>query len=363
MFKKLSVTAILLCLCLLLGACTSNGSIWPFGNSGEQKSSIQYKLGMIKPNAYNTVNGLSLEPGSCISIIGRYSGDGYWDAVENGARQAIEDLNELLGYKGGDKIKLSFCAPNVYNDVDEQINLLDEELDRAPAAIAIATVDKSACFVQFDLAAENSVPIITFDTRNNYKNIASHIATNNYEAAQTAAKQLAAVMENDGTVAIFVENSVSQICEDRVQGFLDTIASDFPNVSVAKVYYLDELTASTHTTAEKAIKNVFKNNPNLKGIYTTDGNTTQLVANALKSLKKTDLKFVAFDAGNKQIRLLENDVLDGLIIQNPYGIGYATVVASVRVALGLGNESFVNTGYAWVTKENLEDPNIKKMLY
>lgn len=363
MFKKLSFTAILLCFCLLLGACAGDGSIWPFGNNEDEKSSIEYKLNMIKPNAYNTVNGLSLEPGSCISIIGRYSGDSYWDELEDGARQAIEDLNELLGYTGSDKIKLSFCAPNIYNDVDEQVNLLDEELDRAPAAIAIATADKYACQVQFDLAAENSIPIITFDTKSIYKNIASHISTNNLEAAQTAAKQLAALMENTGEIAIFAEDSLSQSCEDRVQGFLETIASDFPNISTVNVYYLDQVCASSHTTAEKAIKNILKNNPNIKGIYATDAGTSQSVANVLKSLKKTDLKFVAFDAGNKQVRLLENGTIDGLIVQNPYGMGYATVVAAIRIALGLGNESFVNTGYVWITKEMLEDPNVKKMLY
>lgn len=360
MLKKFRLVAFFLCLCLIVGACTSNGSIWPFGNTEEQKTAIQYKLSMIKPNAYSTVKGLSLEPGSCISIIGRYSGDGYWDELEDGARQAVADLNELLGYKGADKIKLSFCAPNIYNDVDEQINLLDEELDRAPSAIAIATVDPTACMVQFDLAAENNIPIITFDTKNNYKNIASHIATDNLEAAQTAANQLADIMGDKGAVAIFVQDSISQISKERLQGFLDTIAADHPEISVANIYYLDALDDAAH---EKAIKNILKNNPNIKGLYSTDANATQLVANVLKSMKKTDYHFVSFDAGNKQVRLLENDVLDGLITPNPYGIGYATVVAAVRVALGLGNESFVNTGYAWVTKENLDTPDIKKMLY
>ena len=363
MLKKFRFAAFFLCLCLILGACAGNGSIWPFGNSEGQKTAIQYKLGMIKPNAYNTVKGLSLEPGSCISIIGRYSGDSYWDELEDGARQAVTDLNELLGYKGSDKITLSFCAPNIYNDADEQINLLDEELDRAPVAIAIATADETACMVQFDLAAENSIPIITFDTRNNYKNIASHISTNNLEAAQTAASQLASLMGGSGAVAIFVQDSISQISKDRLQGFLDTISADYPGISVANIYYLDEQDDADDEAREKAIKNILKNNPNIKGLYATDANATQLVANVLKDMKKTNLKFVAFDAGNKQVRLLENDVLDGLIIQNPYATGYATVVACVRVSLGLGNESFVNTGYAWVTKENLDTPDIKKMLY
>jgi ribose transport system substrate-binding protein len=63
------------------------------------------------------------------------------------------------------------------------------------------------------------------------------------------------------------------------------------------------------------------------------------------------------------MKLLENGTLEGLILQNPYGMGYATVVAAARVSLGLGNEAFVNCGYSWVTKENLESNDIKGMLY
>ena len=46
-----------------------------------------------------------------------------------------------------------------------------------------------------------------------------------------------------------------------------------------------------------------------------------------------------------------------------YQQGYATVVAATRVALGLGNESVVDSGYTWVTPENMNTKEIKKMLY
>ena len=49
--------------------------------------------------------------------------------------------------------------------------------------------------------------------------------------------------------------------------------------------------------------------------------------------------------------------------KNPYGIGYATVVACARAVLGQGNEAMVSTGYTWVTKDNMNKDSIKKMLY
>ena len=50
-------------------------------------------------------------------------------------------------------------------------------------------------------------------------------------------------------------------------------------------------------------------------------------------------------------------------MQNPFGMGYATVVAAARASLDMGNEAVVNTGYTWVTKENLKTDEVQKILY
>ena len=103
--------------------------------------------------------------------------------------------------------------------------------------------------------------------------------------------------------------------------------------------------------------------PNLKGIYATNLDATQLVAGVLKKAERTDLKFVGFDGGEEQMKLLKDGTLNGLIVQNPFAMGYATVVAAARVSLGLGNESVVDSGYPWVTTQNMDTKEIKKMLY
>ena len=67
-----------------------------------------------------------------------------------------------------------------------------------------------------------------------------------------------------------------------------------------------------------------------------------------KTTGEDRIKVVSFDGGEDQMKLLEDGKIDGLIVQNPYGIGYATVVACARAVLGQGNEATVSTGYTWV---------------
>ena len=385
-------TAIILCLSFLLCACaddSKNNEANPDDLTDTQKNtetSEESKLLAITPTAYSHITGLNLAPGSSISIIGRYADDSFWSQVEAGANYAVDSLNESLGYTGNDKIKLTYSAPNNRDDVNEQINILDEELARYPIAIGIAAIDTSACTLQFDLASENSIPIITVDSGSDYHRVATHIATDNIEAASTAASKLAYGIGETGEVAVFVQDSSSMTAKERENGFVDKITNNFPNVSIVNIYHLDELGAMAETVAndlnevtvanggdalihpdnvtqEDVVEWVLTKNPNLKGIYATNLDTTQLVADVVTALERTDLNIIGFDGGSEQLELLENDVIDGLILQNPFGMGYATVIAAARVALDLGNESYVNTGYVWVTKDNLSETAISNMLY
>ena len=390
MKKRFRMMALVLSLALLGSGCSktpanggesTNANV---NNTANTEDENQSKLDALNPDAYGNVEGLTLEPGSYISIIGRYSGDSYWKEVEAGAKQAVADINTLLGYKGNDKIKLTFSAPSERDNVDEQVNILDEELARYPVAIAIAAVDTTACQVQFEAAADNGIPVVTFDSGSDYADIASHVSTNNIEASKTAANKLATLMERSGEVAVFVQDSFSMTAKEREQGFVEELAASFPDVSVVNIYHLDELgTMAANIAAEKnaalaegeqevdpasitqkeVVQYILEKNPNLKGIYATNLDTTQLVADVLSSLERDDLYFVGFDGGEEQLKLLEDDVVDGLVIQNPYGMGYAAVVSAARAVLELGNEAFVDSGYTWVTKDNMKEADIKKMLY
>ena len=389
MKKRFRITALVLSLALLGSGCSRTPA-----NSGAEsntntnktttEAANQSKLDALNPDAYGNVEGLTLEPGSYISIIGRYSGDSYWKEVEAGAKQAVADINTMLGYKGDDKIQLNFIAPSERDNVDEQVNILDEELARYPVAIAIAAVDTSACQVQFEAAADNGIPVVTFDSGSDYADIASHVSTNNLEAAKAAASELADMMEGTGEIAVFVQDSLSMTAKEREKGFVDTLSANYPNLPVVNVYHLDELETMAATiaaeknaelaegeegvnpasiTLEEVVQYILEKNPNLKGIYATNLDTTQLVAKVLTSLERDDLYFVGFDGGEEQLKLLENETLDGLVIQNPYGMGYAAVVSAARAVLKLGNEAFVDSGYTWVTKDNMTEAEIKKMLY
>lgn len=392
MKKRLGILALVLCMALAAAGCkkaslndgeTNTTSV---NKTNAKKNENQSKLDVLTPKAYSNVHGLNLEPGTTISIIGRGSDSDYWKAVEEGAQRAVDDINSMLGYKGDDKVKLTYSAPGAENDVDDQVNILDEELARYPAAVGIAAVDSGACEVQFDLAAENNIPIVAFDSGVDYQDIVSMVDTNNKEAAATAAGKLCDSIEDNGEIALFVHDSKSTSAKERENGFVDEITKNHPDVKIVKIYHLDKLedmqkeiagqttgaeaaegeaedSEGTEITQEEVVKYILEKNPGIKGCYATNEEAAKLVTGACESLEKEDMKIVSFDGGKDQLKLLKDGKIEGLIVQNPYGIGYATVVACGRAVLEQGNEAVVDTGYTWVTKKNMKDDIIKKMMY
>ena len=429
-----------LCMTVLAAGCGKKADDPVFTGDKTEAPVYQANLDAIKSSAYASVDNLDLEPGTYISVIGRASSTPYWNQVKAGVEQAATDLNTALGYSGNDKVKVLYSAPDENDNIDQQVNILDEELARYPDVIAISSVDASACSVQFDLAIENGIPIVAFDSGNSYQNIQSSCKTNNIEAATTGTKNFCEKIGDSGEILLLVHDTVSDTAKEREAGIKNELAANHPNVTVTETIYLDQLKMlkkqivaeqvgvtpeelaaaeagekkeettgtgdasetiadaasnaasssadeSANETAqevdnelsekmqqvndgaakmsdEDAIRYYMEKHPDLKGCIATNETVTQL---AIKTLDQLDaekhITLVGFDAGKEQVNALKDGKVDGLIVQNPFGMGYATVVAAARTVLEIGNEAEVNTGYVWVTADNMNDDTITPFLY
>ena len=418
--KKRLIAAVSLAVCAAMGicACGSGDSDNVFTGEKSQVPEWQPKLNMITPAVYGTVDDLDLEPGTYISVIGKMENSPYWKQVQEGVRQAADDINEKLGYTGEDKVKVLFNAPSDSEDIDEQVNILDEEMSRYPDVIAIASIDEDSSAVQFDLAIGNGIPIVAFDSRNSYQGIQCTCMTDNTVAAANGAEKLCEVIGDSGEAALLVQDSVSGNAREREEAFRQELSADHPGVSIVETIYLDqleemkrkaaaeklgvtleELNAWTEAASglgtdpdsdtgedpiseeaktkledidsiaggmsdEETVAYYLSKHPELKGCFGTNADAVVLGLEALRYMEKSeDIALVGFDSGKEQLEALDSGEIDGLIVQNPFGMGYAAVVAAARTILEIGNEAVVNTGYTWVDKENMEDEAVQLMLY
>ena len=107
---------------------------------------------------------------------------------------------------------------------------------------------------------------------------------------------------------------------------------------------------------------VLKLYPDVKGYYCTNETAANSVLDIVNASNK-EIKVIGFDAGAKQIKAVKDGVEIGVLSQNPYGMGYATVIAGVRADQGLENDAFINTGYQWIDNTSIELPEYQNYLY
>ncbi len=430
MMKKIrGWMAVTLCAAMCICGCKAGESAEkpekPAAVKEEKEKPYQKKLDMINPSAYDNVMGLEPEEGTSLSVIGKADGVPYWEEVRRGAEQAVKDINENLGYEGKKQVRVTYSAPGMPDNVDEQVNILDEELARYPAALAIAIADINACEVQFDLAAESDIPVVAFDSGSDYQGLMAMVSTDNREAAREAAQKLAESVKEKGEVILFIHDSKSGSAMSREQGFREEIEANYPEITIAEVCYMDRLsemreaiaaemngearpaesgdaqegtqnegqaegmgTADKDTlegedenpgtetqipaggeavtadmiTEEDVIDYLFERHPEVRGIYATNGDAVKRAVEALDR-NESRASLIGFDADEEELEALKEGKVEALVLQNPFGMGYAAVIASARAALSMGNEAVVDTGYTWITRKNLEDEGIQKLLY
>lgn len=306
---------------------------------------------------YTSLEELNPEPGSHIAVVVKSTKTGFWANVKKGMDAAVKDLNEKLEYKGEDKIRLSFEGPADETDVESQINIIDAVLSENPSILCLAAIDMESCAAQLETAAENDIPVVVLDSKVESDLINTVCATDNYAAGTEAAKKLAEAIGNKGQVAVMTHMEASETSQSREKGFTDEIAKNYPEIEIVNISHENEETSMPELA--QAVLTLY---PDVKGYYCTNEVTANNVLPVVQKSKK-EIVVIGFDAGKKQIEAVKSGVQLGMLAQNPYGMGYATVVAGVRADLGLENDAFINTGYQWIDKISLELPEYGNYLY
>ena len=307
---------------------------------------------------YLSVEGLALEPGTEIAMVATDSSNDFYSVVKQGAEQAIADLNTALGYSGKNKISFSYAAPKQENVVD-QINIIDQFLDKAPNALCIAFSDATACKTQLQMAKNNGIHLIAFDAPDDSQATETMIATDNMEAAEKAAAKMFTAVNYEGKIAVIVHNSLKQTGQERYRAITNQLQENYSNkdLRIVDVVYL----AQDNRSEKEILDNLLEKHPDLSGIICTDMVTTEMTIDYAKKMEERNFSIVGFDVSEKIVEAVNDGTILGTVAQDPYHIGYATVVAAARSVLGMENAENIQTGHIWVDASNVESEEVQDL--
>ena len=272
----------------------------------------------------------------------------FWQAVKSGAEQAAKDL----------KVKITFEGPETEAQVDKQIDMLAAALAKKPAAIGFAALDSKAAVPLLKKAQDAKIPVIAFDSGVDSDIPLTTATTDNVAAAALAADKMAALIGDEGDVAVVAHDQTSRTGIDRSEGFVKQMAAKHPKVKVVSVQFGggDQLKSTEITKA------ILQANPNLKGIFGANEGSAIGVLNGAREAKRK-IVVIGYDSGKTQKAAIRDGSMAGAITQNPVGIGYKTVEAAVKALKGEKLEKIIDTGFYWYDKTNIDDPKVAAVLY
>ncbi len=306
---------------------------------------------------YTSLEELTPEAGSRIAVVLKSTRDEFWTTVRDGIEDAVKALNEKMGYTGEDQIMVSFDGPTDDSDVEKQIDLIDTVLSENPTILCIAAIDRQSCEAQLEMAAENDIPVVMLDSGVESGPISALCATDNYAAGTEAAKKMAEAIGDEGQIAVMTHTESTQTSQDREKGFTDEISKNHPNIEIVNISHEND-----DFTMEKMADAVFTLYPEVEGYFCTNEDASGAVLDALDAAGK-EITVIGFDSGEQQQNAVKNGTELGFFAQNPYGMGYAAVIAGVRADQNLEVDTFINTSYQWIDSSNLENEEYSSYLY
>ncbi len=276
----------------------------------------------------------------------------YWQTVRLGTQQAAEELGLVVPFYG----------PAVETEVDVQMSMVENSIAKKVDAILLAPTDSEALVPLAKKATEQGIAVATFDVDiNNPEYRISFIATDNYAAGELAGEKMGELLGGEGKVGIIGHIAATMDTRERIGGFVDAITENYPDIELLEPVYGD----GDHQKSMDKATDMITAHPDLAGLYATNEGGAIGVALAVESAGKVgDLTVVGFDSSEQEIRYLQEGVINGFVVQNPFQMGYLGVKILYEHVMGIEEApSRVDTGVVWVDMENFEDEDIQKVLY
>ena len=282
-----------------------------------------------------------------IAVIPKGRSHLFWQSVHAGANKAA----------GENQVQILWSGPATETDFNGQLQIIDAMINQGVDAIAVAPIDKTVMVSAVDRAAKQGIPVIIFDSPVDTPNFVAQVATDNYHAGEMAAARVKEILHGKGQVAIVAVQVGGASTMAREKGFEDAIKSDAPGIQIMDKRYGNADFAQSLAVAE----NLLTTYPALDALFASNESSAVGSAQALKS-RKSRVKLVGFDSSPTLIEDLKAGLIDSLVVQNPFKMGYDSVQAAVMKLKGGTPQKIQNLAPRVVTKQDLSDPAVQAQL-
>jgi ribose transport system substrate-binding protein len=328
-------------------------------------SRLPWSLLLVSSLAFGFLaGGCGPDPGSAgsgvvrIAVIPKGTTHDFWKSVHAGAIKAEREINA-----GRRAVEVIWKGPQKEDDRSQQIMVVQNFIASRVDGIVLAPLDDTALLAPVRAAMGAGIPVVIFDSGLKGevgKDFVSYISTDNYKGGVLGARRLGEILGGKGRVILLRYQEGSDSTTLREKGFLETIAGDFPGITLISS---DLYAGATVETGYQRSQNLLARfGQEVNGIFCPNESSTFGMLRALEEAGLAGkVKFVGFDSSESLVQAMREDKIHGLVLQNPIRMCYLAVKAMYDRIQGKEVEPVVDTGATMVTKDNMDEAEIRQL--
>lgn len=289
-----------------------------------------------------------LQAKECIAVIPAGSGNHFWRSVESGAKQAGLEL----GYD------IFFRIPHDELAIAEQGTLLHEAMTKKCRALVLAP-NSPTRMEEIKLFNTQHIPVVVIDREMQLQPVYAKVMTDNYKAGQQAAALMIAKLGGQGKVTVLRLQQGVTSTDQREQGFIDTIQQSA--IQLLPPAYMGTDVATIRFNTNRYLE---QHLDSLDGLFTPNEMTT---LGAMVELRRRNqagkIIHIGFDYDRFLMQALSKGEIEGLMLQQPYELGYQGVVFAVAALQGTPSPTqTIHTDVYYLTKEKINTDEAQRFL-
>lgn len=273
----------------------------------------------------------------------------FWQSIYAGVVAAGHDLDVDILWNG----------PPQETEFARQIQIVDSMINRRVDGIVLSPAESTALVGVVGRAAKAGIPVTIFDSALDSENYVTFVATDNLGAGELAAKTLSEMLGGSGPIALMKHVPGSASTGNREIGFHKAVTETYTNIEIVA----EQFCMSDRARALAVAEDFLTAHPKLKAIFCSSEAGTVGVARALESRNMVGkIKLLGFDGSPVLQEGLARGVIDALIIQDPYKIGYIGVRTIVEKLDGGSPEKLIYSPARVITIDDLKNPEVLSIL-
>lgn len=272
----------------------------------------------------------------------------FWVQLMEGARMAALEYN----------MELTIVAPETEEDYEGQNEWIRWAIGQKPDAILLSPSSYTESAEAVWEVKEHKIPLVLIDSDVEGNPAESIIGTDNVKAGRVQGEFMRKFLDEDSQIALVCHVKGSSTALEREQGIRQGLG-EFEKQIVDMVYC-----DSDYDKAYELMNQVLDEHPDIDMVAGLNEYSAVGAARAIidRGLEK-QIRLVGFDSSLEEIQLLEEGIFEGIVIQNPYKMGYLGVEAAFKLLAGEKVEKKIDSDCKLITREELYSEENQKVLF